>query len=518
MSPSFPEHSKLRVTPTLVGLPLETAITSAAHLVDGACDHRSVTDLEHALELIGELQGSSIEAKHIAELHYYAANAWAGLRAIRCRDRKSQWEWRQSEMENELLSLRKASHSDGFASLLPGRRAQILTNTGNLLNTIGRSLEALTAYDGALQHLPAFGMAMANRGLALKTLAMSHYDEGQACLLLHRSWHCLVGASSKHLEPGTGALFKQHADEIASWLSSAFLNREKPAPRVSLGKSKNEQQYRQWALRERLFLNPLIGLGAESCAARDTLNLPSIVSNLDEGPGLWGMFTQIKQEFVSARFLAWEGMAAKGRHFSDRETHLVDTLDYAVYGLAIEKIKMAFRMAYSILDKCSFLLNKYFGLGISDRQVNLNRVWFRGGDPNKELNSTIVDTENWPLRGLFWLARDLYDPQAFAEAVEPEARDLKEVRDHLEHKYLKVHDFVVPTHGLPDGQRDQYARPIGRGSLEAKTLTLLRLAGSAITYLSLGIHAEEKIREGKREPGSITPPMFLTMVPDDWKR
>jgi len=75
--------------------------------------------------------------------------------------------------------------------------------------------------------------------------------------------------------------------------------------------------------------------------------------------------------------------------------------------------------------------------------VNLNRVWFTAGDPKKPLNPAIVDTSNWPLRGLFWLARDFYDKDTFA-TIEPDAPELKAIRDHLEHKYLKVHDVVIP--------------------------------------------------------------------------
>lgn len=514
-----PAYAQIRTTSSLLGLPIASAIKVAAHLVDGACDRASAEDLEHAVKLINELQGSSIEPANSAELHYHVANAWAGLRTLRHRGQPTESQWKQPEMEHELLALRRAAHSDGFASLQRGRRAQILTNAGNLLNTIGRSLEAIHLYDEAMRHLPGFGMAMANRGIALKTLAESHYDDGQAFLLLHRAWHDLSGAPAKHLEPGAEPHFKIQAQEIESLLSADFLAREDPSPRVSLGKSKREREYRRWGLDERLFLNPLISLGSVSCAARDTLNLPSIVSAIGEGPGLLGMFTQIKQEFVSARFLAWEGLSAERPHFSDRETHLVDTLDYAVYGLSLEKTKLAFRMAYSILDKCAFLLNKYFAFGIDDRMVNLNRVWFSAGDPKKQLNPAIVDTSNWPLRGLFWLSRDLYDKDELRDAIEPDAQDLKSIRDHLEHKYLKVHDLVIPAESdPPGGTRDQYAKSIGRQSLKSKTRAILRLARSAITYLSFGIHAEERKRASDRPKDAIVPPIFLPKVEDGWKR
>lgn len=248
---------------------------------------------------------------------------------------------------------------------------------------------------------------------------------------------------------------------------------------------------------------------------------PGMAVDLGEGPGLLGMFTQIKQEFVSARFLAWEGVATDRPHFSDRETYLVDTLDYAVYGLALEKTRLAFRMAYSTLDKCAFLLNRYLDLGVGDTDVNLNTVWFVGGKPDRSkpddnLNPKVVNTANWPLRGLFWIARDIHDRAALRDPIDPDAQELKAIRDHLEHKYLKVHD-PIPRAVLPDGLRDQYAKLIGRASLEAKTVKLLRLAQSAITYLSLGIHTEERRRAAGRKSGPVLP-MSLPSVPDRWKR
>ena len=49
------------------------------------------------------------------------------------------------------------------------------------------------------------------------------------------------------------------------------------------------------------------------------------------------------------RRVLWEGIKSDEPHFSDREVLLYNTLDYPSYGLSVEKVKMAFRMAYSIL-------------------------------------------------------------------------------------------------------------------------------------------------------------------------
>lgn len=512
-----PDYDQVRALPSLLNLSPHEAMKNIAYLVDGAYERSAEADMVHALKLGEELRSSLAAPELAADLNYVIANAWADLFALRHRGKPSAWQWKQPELEERLLALRRAAHSPGFASLSAGRRAQILTNTGNLLNTIGRPLEAVDRFDEALRQVPGFGMAEANRATALETIARCHYDPGHRDLLLHRAWWGLMEANQAHIEPAARQHYRELADKIRAYLPEEFLARGDPAPNVSLGKTKAEQRYRRWALGERLFLNPLQAIGPVSCAARDTLGLPSFVTAVGEGPGLIGMFTQMKQEYVSARFLAWEGIVAERPHYSDRETYLIDTLDYALYGLAMEKTKAAFRMAYSILDKCALLLNHYLKLGIDERMVNLNRIWFNGGNPKSGFNTSIVDTPNLALRGLFWVARDLHDREGLRDPIDPDAQDLKSIRDHLEHKYLKVHEWL-PDVSEPSGLHDQYAKSVDRESLERKTLAMLRLARSAITCVSFGIHAEEIKRAADRSQGSVTPSRFLPKVHDKWKR
>src|SRR5207245_1998729 len=92
-------------------------------------------------------------------------------------------------------------------------------------------------------------------------------------------------------------------------------------------------------------------------------------------PPVIGFFNQIKQEFVSARYLYYEGLRSKGPHFSDRDVLLYNTLDYPVYSLATEKLRAAFRLAYSLFDKISFFLNHYLQLGHNPNKVSFRGVW-----------------------------------------------------------------------------------------------------------------------------------------------
>jgi LA2681-like HEPN len=97
-------------------------------------------------------------------------------------------------------------------------------------------------------------------------------------------------------------------------------------------------------------------------------------------------------------------------------------------------------------DKIGFFLNDYMKLGIKQSRVFFRSVWYDNGDANsKVISSKFLQSKNWPFRGLFWLSKDLHD-KTFTSEMEPDARALSEIRNHLEHKYLKVHEIPAPAH------------------------------------------------------------------------
>ena len=96
-----------------------------------------------------------------------------------------------------------------------------------------------------------------------------------------------------------------------------------------------------------------------------------------EPPAIFGFFNQMKQEFASARYLYYEGIHAEGTHFSDTDVLLYNTLDYPAYGLATEKIRLAYRAAYSLFDKIAYFINDHFALGIKPERVSFGSLWLR---------------------------------------------------------------------------------------------------------------------------------------------
>jgi hypothetical protein len=245
-------------------------------------------------------------------------------------------------------------------------------------------------------------------------------------------------------------------------------------------------------------------LGAYTIAAQDVLHLPSLTMGIDvaePGPPIaFGFYNQLKQEFVSARWLCFEGLSEDRAHFSDASTHLYDTLSIPAYSLAVEKTKIALRMAYSLLDKIGFFINDYFNVGLPERTVSFRSVWHeRKGDP-KALAAVFQDRQNWPLRGLYWLGKDIFEP-AFQEVAEPEAERLAELRNHLEHKYCQVHEDLGIGYSrfATSGKGPALGFRIGRDLLEAKSLHILKKARAALIYLSLAVHREESVRSEVRD-------------------
>lgn len=497
-------------------------LSKIAHLIDDGADTLNAESTGTAFAVLDQLQNDNPPPEASALIHYYRANAWAN----RCRERPDydSWAWEQPEVQAQILELRRARGHAGFEKLHPLRRCQILTNLGNQLNSVGRFVDAIETWDSAFEIEPHFAMAHGNRGIGLEYYADSHFDRGQAGLQLVAAYDALKRTS------GPNALFEglDHAEARGTYEKRAkALSKRVPVDEIrrsvdvngfSLGRSTKERAYRRWCLDNRLFLNALNDLGPLSIAAQDGLTLPGLTTTLDaKMPRVLGLFNQMKQEFASARYLYWEGLherEAGGLHFSDRDVTLVNTLDYPVYGLAAEKMRMSYRVAYSLFDKSAYLLNHYLGLGVREDKVTFRNLWSGGArganGQSAPVLARLANHENWPLRGLYWLSKDLYE-RGFQEAMLPEAKALADTRNYLEHKYLALRQsWAVPVEGsAPSEGLAVMALP--DDLFADRALHVLKLVRSTFVYLSLAIHREERLRSHDKPEGIIAPMSLFTL-------
>jgi len=519
MANSEETYKSMMSVKNLEGLSSENALSHIGHLTDLSFDLGKTEGLLHSIKLADELQKRELNDEQLALSHYFLANAYADIRRLSKAGTEKSWEWQQEEIEKEIFHLRTALR---IGSRRDDIMCPVLTNLGNLMNEIGRSVEAIEYWDRALSITPSFGMARGNRGYGLSYYAGSLYDTGHYAVFLK---HAHTNLEEALLSPDLYEDARQGFTRIRDWIESVISPEQVDIDMeaFSLGDSNDEINYRKWCLKNRLFLNPLNDLGPYPIAATDVLGLPSIVVDIGEGPYYPGYFNQMKQEFVSARYLYYEGVHSENPHFSDREVLLFNTLDYPSYSLAVEKMKASFRMAYSLFDKIAFFLNHYLRLSIPERNVSLRTIWYKSQNRKGGLRDEFTQRQNWPLRGLFWLSKDLYeDKPGFKESIEPDAQELHEIRNHLEHKYLKLHDdmWMGPSerdHKMFRALADTLAHSMYRRDFQEKALRLIKMVRAALVYLSLAIHWEEQKRKKERDPEAIVPGMPLDIWEDEWK-
>ncbi len=499
------------------------ALQHLAQLIDGSLDRQNAEGLQRALEIGAVIEQRELSDSQASHLHYCISNAWGNLYQLETAGREGDWGWEQPYLEKQILHLRRA------LALLPARPPKEFgcpyhTNLANAFNSIGRLVEAIEHWQRVLEFEPAFGMALGNLGIGLYSYANHLYDQGHAAVLFKTAYDCLGKAAECDIQPGAKEGFARKRREIEGFFPSGPDTVSTDLHGFELGSTPVEIGYRKWCLEQRLFLNPLNDLGPYPIAGCDIFSQPPIAVGIDEGPSYPGFFNQMKQEFVSARFLFFEGSHIVGPHYSDAGVHLYNTMDYPCYGLSTEKVRIAFRMAYSLMDKIAFFLNHYLSLGFKPWQVSFRKLWYERGQPKKGLRACFVDRRNLPLRGLFWLSKDLFEDRAdFREAMEPDAEELSAIRNHLEHKYLKLHENLwrgpEERHDkLSRGTADMQAHSLYAEAFKKKTLKLLKLARAALIYLSLGIHTEERIRAAERDGNGFIPTMLLGTYEDDWKR
>ncbi len=495
----------------------EAAFDALASLVDAADDEENEAALVKAIELADGIEAKCLP-KDACLIRYNRSNAWAALHRIRSTPENA-WSWEQPELLEQVYWLRAAIQHEGYAQLPRPRRAQLHCNLGNALSSAGRFVDALAEWRQALNEQSILGMARGNLGKGLVRYGMALYDEG------HTYWFLRFGQLelSKAVSGGVGrdgATYQEALSHFGGCLAdvehllTAYDGTANDVlPTYSIGRSKGEQQYRQWCLERHLFLNPLNDLGAESVAAQDVLSLPAHRAN-KTGITFLAFFNQLKQEYSYARWCLYEGTKAQRMHLADRSTILAFNSDYAHYSMALEQVKTAFRCAYSLLDKVAYFINAYWQLGIPETSIYFRSLWYESSKGKvRQVRQAFETSENLPLRGLFWLSKDIYS-DLLREVAHPNAKDLDSLRNHLEHKHVKVVDSLGLMTNHSDIWNDQLAHKVERDEFQAKTEHLLQLSRSALIYLCLAMHSKE---QRTQDSGDITFPLEVGIYPADFK-
>lgn len=402
---------------------------------------------------------------------------------------------------------------------IKGFKCILYINYGNALSSCGRIIEAILQYKKVLDVHNSFGMALGNLGRVYRDYGILDYDASHQHYFHHFAYSLFQKAlnctdPSTHRE--AKECFRKLADNYDKNYIENVLSRKLEMPQL-VYESGKEEKYRRWSLENGLFLNTLNDLPVlKMCFAADVLQLPDMIVSIDAKPVFHGMFNQIKQEYIYARYQYYCSLELReGPHFADKETHLINFADYPQYGIRIEQLKSAFKTLYGLFDKTAYFINAYFDLGIRERDVSFSHIWFSeygSGKKQYSYKNVLNHKENFALASLYWISRDFYDK--FEDSPNPHLRRISDVRNALEHKYVKVTKGWFPER--ENGEIDDLAFYVTEDELSTLTLELMRIVRETIICLSLCVHEEERKRHPDKDKKMIMS-VPLMEYDDDWK-
>ena len=382
---------------------------------------------EERLSQLGEeceLRLGTAEGEARVLLRYFQANTYGGIIESKSKDANYAWSWELPDYAQNLFLLRRAIGDPAFDTADPVLRCQIRTNLGNRLKRLSRPVAANEQYLKVLEIDSHFAKALLNRADAIGYYAGDLYDKGHTDVLLAAARKFIDSALDRkaHWESDDrdsfAAQWGAKRNKIAAFLEDVEYNEQLDLDQWSLGATEEERTFRRWCLHRRLFLNPLNEVYTDSVASTDVYHLPSHIYKVGEAPRFPAYFNLLKQEYVSARYRLFKAVHEDDPDFLMRDVLMLDSGQGQALGHYTEELRSAFRSAYSIFDKIGLFLADYFGIDIKPKNVTFRHIWYeKPGNPNSAIWPIFSGSRNWPLRGLFFLSKDLLDKD-FSELAE----------------------------------------------------------------------------------------------------
>lgn len=364
------------------------------------------------------------------------------------------------------------------------------TNFANMLEQqYGRCIESIDYYDRALIDDPNHAMALANKGKTLYFL--SHFNKkNTAITLITEAYFNIKNALKTGMEAYPQNYFLKELkiiEETHPWLKE----QKEITCRSKIDNKKSFKSfYLKFCNKHQLFLNPLTKEHKCEAALCDPLLISGFLIDIDDNQfyKYAEYINRLKQEYVFARYLTAQSYyQSQSLKFLDKDVDLVDTLNYTMYGIFTEQARVAYRVAFSVLDKISFVINDYYNIGFSKNHISFELLSFAKHfikHPDTRISrklKSLKPVNNPFLAALIDLANDFTGEHL---------SDIREIRRALEHRFFNLYmlssDKKLTT---------EYFRE--------KLIDLLKIIKSGIFYIILMIDWEERKKRTKVDSTKI---------------
>jgi len=244
-------------------------------------------------------------------------------------------------------------------------------------------------------------------------------------------------------------------------------------------------RYREWCLKNKLFLNHLNDITISSIANKDIIQFPDHITLPMITPYFSAAFSAIKREYCFARFMAFEGFNEIHPHYENKKLYLTDTLDFVRYEGYIEKLKTSLRLVFSVLDSLANLMYNYFFNDKPTKRISFTEEFIRKNFSN--FDNKFIDS-------LYWLALDLAGDDNIAKkgkAPSPDGKIIRQIRNAIEHNWLRVSDYR-------ETNKDFANFVITSNDLKDITLKTFKFIRSSILYFVLAVKVNENSKEADK--------------------
>ena len=306
--------------------------------------------------------------------------------------------------------------------------------------------------------------------------------------------------------------------------------------------TKQESRYLNWVAKKNLFINDLNDLLNDEIVFQDVLGLPSMIQKINSALSLkeslvfHSNFDELRNEYTYARFLMFQAyeINVDSEHFYNKTyAHVYDTL-HAIDNLKTSHMKASFRILYSIFDKISYFIAKYFNLQIEDRKISFQKIFgeYRGG--SFKPNNVFQNSKNYFIHSLFYILKEIEENSKVSNFyLNIETYKLAKIRNHLEYRSFRIVDdfgyelntkynysevlgyqeLLMEKDKLEENNlqssseyieiiekikekeiKSNYILEMPISEFEQSLIDLARLVRNSLMYLSLAVHYEERLK------------------------
>lgn len=382
-----------------------------------------------------------------------------------------------NEVKNNYWKSYKFSQEDG------GTHPELMVNLANALKRQYRISESMDYYEQAISIDDSIPQAWVNRSEALELLnELSTTYTYKMIKEVVRGYECAI--KSGKCIPSWITTYQRKIKYNEDILSESCIEDINTDERLTRREYDALSDYQRFCIDNNLMLS--VHSLYCNCYASSKDNIT--IATTEEG--VFGDFivpmemvlNRLKAEYSLARKMFFEYKVGSEFFDEDSETCYSELYNGEILYENVEKLRIAFRSCFGVLDKIAVALCKLFDLKPDRGHIYFHNFWQVRDEKRKDKINKI---NNKGLFGLFSISMDLNDKNG-------ELAFFRDWRNDLEHKLLVIHEEDMLTDLYKSYDFFDEVKFIEKEKFEQHLLQLMKIVKSAIILFVFTIRIEGK--------------------------